>query len=101
MLSALNVAYRDVRYVIPFLIQVGMFATPTIYMQPTGDEGRSVAWLLWINPMTSFVSTFRSAVIGGPIPWLQLSTAVAIACVFFVLGCLYFRKVEDTFSDII
>jgi lipopolysaccharide transport system permease protein len=101
MLSALNVAYRDFRYVIPFLIQVGMFATPTIYMQPTGDEGRSVAWLLWINPMTSFVSTFRSAVIGGPVPWMQLSVAAGLAGATFVLGCLYFRKVEDSFSDII
>jgi lipopolysaccharide transport system permease protein len=101
MLSALNVAYRDFRYVIPFVIQVGMFATPTIYMQPTGDEGRSVAWLLWVNPMTSFVSTFRSAVIGGPVPWLQLGAAAALAATTFLLGCLYFRKVEDSFSDII
>src|SRR5262249_7141024 len=100
MLSALNVAYRDFRYVIPFLIQIGMFATPTIYMQPTGAEGRSVAWLLWINPMTSLVSTFRSAVIGGAVPWAELSLAVAPAGVTFVLGCPDFRKVEDSFSDI-
>jgi homopolymeric O-antigen transport system permease protein len=101
MLSALNVAYRDFRYVIPFLIQVGMFATPTIYMQPTGNEGRSVAWLLWINPMTSLVSTFRAAAIGGPVPWAELAVAFAAAIVMFVVGCLYFRKVEDHFSDII
>ena len=43
LLSALNVAYRDFRYVVPFLIQLGMFATPTIYLQPTGDEGRTSA----------------------------------------------------------
>ncbi len=101
LLSALNVAYRDFRYVIPFLIQVGMFCTPTIYMQPTGHEGRSVAWLLWINPMTSLVSTFRAAAIGGPVPWPELGVALAAAIVMFVLGCLYFRKVEDRFADII
>ncbi len=101
MLAALNVAYRDFRYVVPFLIQVGMFATPTIYMQPAGNEGRSVAWLLWVNPMTSFVSTFRAAAIGGPAPWAELTVAVAFAAVTFVIGCLYFRKVEDSFSDII
>ena len=43
LLAALNVAYRDFRYVIPFLIQVGMFATPTIYMQPTGPTGGGAA----------------------------------------------------------
>ena len=101
LLSALNVAYRDFRYVIPFLIQVGMFATPTIYMQPSGSEGRSVAWLLWINPMTSLVSAFRSAAIGGPVPWAELSVALVLALVCFALGCLYFRKVEDRFADII
>ncbi len=91
LLSALNVAYRDFRYVIPFLIQVGMFATPTIYM----------AWLLWINPMTSLVSTFRSAAIGGAVPWAELTVAAAVAALMFVLGCLYFRKIEDRFADII
>src|SRR5260370_319404 len=101
LLSALNVAYRDFRYVIPFLIQVGMFATPTIYMQPSGHEGRSIAWLLWINPMTSLVSTFRSAAIGGAVPWPELTVAAAAAALMFVLGCLYFRKIEDRFADII
>ena len=101
LLSAFNVAYRDFRYVIPFLIQLGMFATPTIYMQPTGNEGRSVAWLLWINPMTSLVSTFRAAAIGGPIPWAELGVAAVVAVAMFAVGCLYFRKVEDRFADII
>ena len=101
MLSALNVAYRDFRYVIPFLIQVGMFATPTIYLQPTGNEGRAVGLLLAVNPMTSLVAAFRAGVIGGPIPWGGLAIAAAAAVVTFVLGCLYFRKVEDRFADII
>jgi lipopolysaccharide transport system permease protein len=101
LLSALNVAYRDIRHVIPFLIQVGMFATPTIYMQPSGHEGRSIAWLLWINPMTSLVSTFRAAVIGGSVPWPALGVSAAMALTMFMLGCLYFRKVEDRFADII
>jgi homopolymeric O-antigen transport system permease protein len=101
LLSALNVAYRDFRYVIPFMIQVGMFATPTIYMSPSGNEGRSVAWLLWINPMTSLVSTFRAAVIGGTVPWGALTVACAVAGLSLAVGCLYFRKIEDRFADII
>jgi lipopolysaccharide transport system permease protein len=101
MLSALNVVYRDFRYVVPFLIQVGMFATPTIYMHPTGNEGRSVNWLLWINPMTSLVSAFRSALIGGEIPWGGLGVATIAAALTFIIGCLYFRRAEDAFADVI
>ena len=101
LLAALNVAYRDFRYVIPFLIQVGMFATPTIYMQPNGHEGRSIEWLLVANPMTSLISAFRASVLGGPVPWLGLGIAMATAVLVFLLGCLYFRKVEDRFADII
>ncbi|HLW64458.1 MAG TPA: ABC transporter permease [Gemmataceae bacterium] len=101
LLAALNVAYRDFRYLIPFMIQIGMFATPTIYMQPSGNEGRSIAWLLWINPMTSLVSTFRSAAIGGSVPWAGLGLALVAALFAFMVGCLYFRKVEHCFADII
>src|SRR5262249_24028278 len=101
LLSALNVTYRDFRYVIPFMVQLGMFATPTIYMQPKGDEGRMVDLLLTINPLNSLVSTFRASAIGGPIPWTGLGVAVAAAGLMFVLGCMYFRKVEDRFADII
>ena len=101
LLAALNVAYRDFRYVIPFLIQVGMFATPTIYMQPAGNEGRSIQWLLIINPMTSLIAGFRACVLGGPIPWLGLGVALLLSILLFIFGCLYFRKVEDRFADII
>jgi lipopolysaccharide transport system permease protein len=101
MLSALNVAYRDFRYVIPFVIQIGMFATPTIYMQPTGHEGRTVELLLVLNPMTSLVSAFRSSALGGPVLGGGLLIAAGAAALFFIAGCLYFRRVEDRFSDII
>src|SRR5262245_17855145 len=101
LLAALNVAYRDFRYVIPFLIQVGMFATPTIYMKPSGNEGRSIQWLLTINPMTSLIEGFRASLLGGEIPWAGLGVATALAVVVFAVGCLYFRKVEDRFADVI
>ena len=88
-------------YVIPFLIQLGMFATPTIYMQPSGNEGRSIEWLLTLNPMTSLISGFRASLLGGPIPWEGLGVATLLAVTLFVVGCLYFRKVEDRFADVI
>ena len=101
MLAALNVAYRDFRYVVPFLIQLGIFATPTIYLQPTGDEGSAIGLLLTINPMSSLVSGFRASLLGGPIPWVGLGVAAGLSVLVFLGGCLYFRKVEDRFSDII
>jgi lipopolysaccharide transport system permease protein len=101
LLAALNVAYRDFRYIIPFFIQIGMFATPTIYMQPKGDEGPMVQFLLVANPMTSLVAAFRASAIGGSVPWMGLGIALMASAVVFVLGCLYFRKIEDRFADII
>lgn len=175
LLAALNVAYRDFRYVIPFLVQLWMFATPTIYMQPATETGEmragstnrpvleadfqsaqaarkerlaatsatSGVWrraqstrggnvqlgatlansdpvsprenaavraapipswikrLLSLNPMTGLITFFRAAVLGGPLPWHSLMASAAGAAFAFVLGCLYFRRVEDSFADII
>jgi lipopolysaccharide transport system permease protein len=100
-LAALNVAYRDVRYVIPFLVQVWMFATPTVYMQPKPSSNEWARILLGLNPMTALIATFRSAALGGPIAWDQFGAASAMVVLAFLLGCLYFRRVEDSFADII
>jgi lipopolysaccharide transport system permease protein len=101
LLAALNVNYRDFRYVIPFLVQLGMFATPTIYMQPTGDETGLRGLLMIANPMTSLIAAFRTAVLGGDIAWGRIGISTAAAASLFLLGCLYFRKVEDSFADTI
>lgn len=130
LLAALNVAYRDFRYVIPFLVQLWMFATPTVYMQPAveADAGRAAAtstapplsagaaphdsaqpapvppWikhLLKLNPITGLIAFFRAAVLGGPLPWQSLVYSTAGVVAAFVFGCLYFRRVEDSFADII
>lgn len=100
-LAALNVAYRDFRYVVPFLVQMWLFATPTIYMDPLANgQGRLDSWLA-LNPLAPLVAAFRAAVLGGDIPWSGLAIAGAISLAMFVGGCLYFRRVEDSFSDII
>jgi lipopolysaccharide transport system permease protein len=101
LFAALNVAYRDFRYVIPFLMQIWMFATPTIYTQPSTDSGRMIQLLLVINPMTSLITAFRASVLGGEIPWGSLAVAGLLATGLFLAGCLYFRRVEDSFADII
>ena len=101
LLAALNVAYRAVRYVIPFLIQVGMFATPAVYLQPTGNEGAGMHWLLTLNPMNGLVAAFRACLLGGPIPWADVAVSATLSAGVFLAGCLYFRKVEDGFADVI
>jgi len=98
LFAALNVAYRDVRYVIPFLIQVGLFATPTIY---TATLPAAVRPYVALNPMVGLVAAFRAAALGQPIPWTDLAVAAALAVVLLFAGCLYFRRVEDTFADTI
>ena len=100
LLSALNVRYRDFRYVIPFLVQVWMFATPTVYMQVSAGRGPTNA-LLVLNPMTGLIGAFRASILGGPVPWGSLAGSTACAAGLFVAGCLYFRRVEDSFADII
>jgi lipopolysaccharide transport system permease protein len=102
LLAALNVAYRDFRYVVPFLMQIWMFATPTIYMDPTANGTGQLDYLLAANPLSALIAAFRAAVLNdGPIPWVSLGFAAAGSAAMFVMGCLYFRRVEDSFSDII
>ena len=99
-LAALNVSYRDFRYVIPFLLQVWMFATPAIYMD-SRDTTSALQWVLACNPLTPLVQTFRACCLGGPIPWASFAVATAIGVGVFVAGCVYFRRVEDGFADVI
>jgi lipopolysaccharide transport system permease protein len=56
---------------------------------------------LLINPMAALIGSFRAAVFGGPLPWNHLFVAAATAVVVFVAGCLYFRRMEDSFADTI
>jgi lipopolysaccharide transport system permease protein len=100
-LAALNVAYRDFRYVVPFLVQLWMFATPTIYMDTHREEEGLAGILLLVNPLSPLVAAFRAAVFGSPIDWNSLAVAACASVVLFFMGCLYFRRVEDSFSDII
>jgi lipopolysaccharide transport system permease protein len=101
LLAALNVAYRDFRYVIPFLVQLWMFATPTVYMQAFDRPGPRTRILLLLNPLSGLIGAFRAAVFGMPIPWSHLAFSSVSAILLLLVGCLYFRKVEDGFADVI
>lgn len=101
LLAALTVAYRDFRYVLPFLVQVWMFATPGIYMQDGDAVGPILGGLLPLNPVHGLIVNFRSALSGGGIDPGSLSVSGAVGLASLAVGCLYFRRVERGFSDII
>jgi lipopolysaccharide transport system permease protein len=101
LFAALNVAYRDVRPVLPFLIQFGLFATPTIYLTPSYGHSAWGDFLLLANPMTPLVTAFRATILGGEVRWVALGTASLVAVLTFVGGVVYFRKVEGRFADVI
>jgi lipopolysaccharide transport system permease protein len=99
-LSALDVQYRDVRYAVPFLMQVWLFATPVIYA--SADVPGRWSLLLALNPMTAQIEVFRSIVLGtgdAPLPKLVLSLGIVLT--LLVSGLLYFRRMERTFADVI
>ena len=101
MLSALTVAYRDFRYVVPFMVQLWMFATPTIYMQ--ADAVISPKWqsVMPFNPAFGLILNFRQATLGGPLDWRALVISLTVSVLLLIGGCLYFRRVERSFADII
>lgn len=99
LLAAINVKYRDVRYVLPFFIQMMLFITPVIY--PTSIL-QNYSWLLTINPMTGIINAARAAFLGtAPINWLLLLISSAIGLFLLVLGLIYFKKIEKSFADIV
>jgi lipopolysaccharide transport system permease protein len=101
LLAALTVAYRDFRYVVPFMMQFWMFATPSIFMNAADAVGpRWAAWLP-LNPAYGLVINFRAAALGTPFDVYALLVSSAAALAGLVLGCLYFRRVERGFADII
>ncbi len=98
--AALNVQFRDVRYVIPFFIQVWMFATPIAYPSSLLDERWRMMYGL--NPMVGVVEGFRWALLGTetrPGPIIVVSALAAITVLF--AGMVYFRKLERSFADVI
>jgi lipopolysaccharide transport system permease protein len=84
------------------MVQLWMYATPTVYSQPSGAElGGWLHTLMALNPMTALIAGFRAAVLGGPMDWAQVGVAAAVSAAAFLGGCLYFRRTEDSFADLI
>jgi lipopolysaccharide transport system permease protein len=98
-LSALNVQFRDVKYVVPFLVQAGMFVTPVIY--PVSSVPEPYRLWLGLNPMAGMVEGFRHAILGTPACWGLIGVSAAVSVVLFIGGLFVFRRLERRFADLI
>jgi lipopolysaccharide transport system permease protein len=99
ILASINVKYRDVRYVLPYFIQLMLFITPVIY--PPSIAGRW-SWVLALNPITGVIKGARGALLGTePINWLLLAISLSAVAVIFVIGLVLFKKTERYFADIV
>jgi lipopolysaccharide transport system permease protein len=99
-LSALNVQFRDVRYVVPFLVQVWLYATPVAY--PASLLPQPWRTVYGLNPMAGVIEGFRWALLGtdtAPGPMIAISAAIAV--LLLVSGLFFFRRMEKTFADVV
>jgi len=97
MLAALNVRYRDVRYVIPLLVQLWIFITPVAYS--TSLVPGRWRWVYALNPMVGVVEGFRWAFFGSSLPGRDIAISTASAVAILIIGLLVFGRMEDTFAD--
>lgn len=100
ILAAMNVKYRDVKYVIPFMTQIWLFLTPIIY--PVSFLPERYQWLLALNPVTGIIEGFRACLLEqNAIPWNLVGTSALITAALMLFGTVYFRKTEKNFADVV
>jgi lipopolysaccharide transport system permease protein len=102
IIAALTTKYKDLRFLIQFAIQLGMYITPVVY--PLNSIGEEHRWILQLNPMAGIVETFKLAFFGeqhAVFSWLNLAYCFGFALLTLLLGVRVFRKVERTFMDTI
>ena len=97
--SGLNVQFRDVKYVVPFFVQMGLFVTPVIY--PLEYIPERYRLLLGLNPMAGMVDGFRYSLLGTPAHWNVILLSTTVSIVIFVSGLFVFKRLERRFADII
>ena len=98
-LSALNIQYRDIQYVVPFLLQIWMYLTPIIY--PITRIPEEWRWLYSLNPMVGVVQIFRGALLNDPTVMNFNGLSILVTLIVLISGILYFRRTERIFADVI
>ncbi len=99
LLAALNVAYRDFRYVVPFMLQLWFFVTPVIF--PVTIVPVQWQWLLQLNPMGGTIEAFRAAILGASINYAAWALSMFASCILLFLGLIYFHRTERRFADVV
>ena len=99
LFSALNTKYRDVRYALPFFLQVWMFVSPVIY--PISLVPEQWRWVISINPMTAIIEGFRASLFGRPANWWGLGYCAVCALVLLAVAAYLFRRMERSFAEVI
>jgi len=100
-MAALNVKYRDFRYVIPFIVQLGLYISPVGFSSSVVPEKWRMVY--YLNPMVGVIDGFRWSLMCGDqkIYWEGMTLSVSIIACILIVGLMYFRKVESTFADVI
>jgi lipopolysaccharide transport system permease protein len=99
-LSSICVKYRDVKFILPFFIQLLLFVSPVIY--PANIVGEKLQWLLYLNPMTGLIGAHRASLLGHiPVDFVGLGISTVLTIVIFVSGILYLKSTERYFADLI
>jgi lipopolysaccharide transport system permease protein len=98
-LSALNVKYRDVRFALPFLVQLWMFASPIIY--PSSMLPARWRWVLRLNPLTGIIENFRASLFRRQFDWAGLGVSTVLTVALLIYSAYAFRRVEKRFADIV
>jgi len=99
LLSALNVRFRDVKFAVPFLLQVWMIASPVFY--PASMISAKWRLVFAVNPMTGVVEGFRAALFGMPFDWAVIGVSAASTLALLIISLIIFGRMEDDFADII
>lgn len=99
ILAALNVHYRDVKYAVPFFVQLGLFVTPVIYSLAAVPERYHL--VLGLNPMTGVVEGFRHGLLASPARWAVIAESAVVSVVLLFAGLYVFRRMERRFADVI
>lgn len=102
-LASINVKYRDVRYALPFVIQILMYVTPVIYpVKMLARYPWASTAMLWLNPISGVITTARSTILGsGSADWYILGVTALMSLLQFVAGMYYFKSTERFFADIV
>jgi lipopolysaccharide transport system permease protein len=99
LFSALNARYRDVRYALPFLLQVWMFVSPVIY--PSSLVPSEWRWLFVVNPLTGIIESYRASLFGQAIDWWGLGLSLVFTLLLLLLSAYSFRRMERSFAEVI